>query len=517
MNGSKEIAKKRLLSNKSRTVIMAAVFSLLIAALFSVVSVSAAYGRGFISAAETIGEEPEALFREGVTNVSEFAVFLSQQFHKAGGGDKSASEKNQDSGKADERDFGETKEDARRRLERAPVRSFERRGFERSGDERKDYPASDLLFSARSGYVNLPVYIIVCVLITLLCVRITISIIFSVYEKERRKFFALLMVSGADRKFIRSAARYEGLYIFALSVPFGLLIGCAEIIGAKLILKNVIEKIASEISVNTEPLNIKISLIAALISAAFVLLNILGVSKKACKKLYMKNASAEIRKSIGANIGNRVFSAKEKAYKRRGIEHYVAVRNFSGGISRYIKVFFITAVCMGLSGISLMVFVLSKNYNSEPVTEKDAAILAAGLASHTFSCTVAVLLIVILLICLFCVIVSNNEINSGEYMMMRALGLNLKKVKKCAAIESRVCIAIGFVCGTFSIYWFWNFVMENYYLYQSDISFRGGEKILIAVGAQIILYIAVAAAAALYSKKVIKNTDLIKTLKDFSC
>ncbi|MBQ7596671.1 MAG: hypothetical protein IJU45_08415, partial [Clostridia bacterium] len=95
-------------------------------------------------------------------------------------------------------------------------------------------------------------------------------------------------------------------------------------------------------------------------------------------------------------------------------------------------------------------------------------------------------------------------------------GLKQKKVKKCAAIKGRVCIAVGLVSGTFSVYWFWNFIMENYYLYQTNISFSGGEKILIAVGVQFLLYIAAAAAAVVYSKKMIEGTDLIKTLKDFS-
>ena len=230
----------------------------------------------------------------------------------------------------------------------------------------------------------------------------------------------------------------------------------------------------------------------------------------------MKNLSIEIRKSLNSNIGNRVFSAKEKSYKRHGIEHYVAVRNFAGDINRYLKVFVITALCMGFSGISLMLLTLSGNYNSTPDTHTEAEIVSAGLISHTFACVVAFLLSALMLICIFCVIVSSSEAKIDEYMMMRSLGLSKRKVKRCASIEGRVCIAVGIACGTFSIYWFWNYIMENYYLYQNNISFHGGKMILITLGTLIFLYITVVTVSIIYSKRRINSADIIKSLKEFS-
>lgn len=503
MNGSRSIVKKRLAVHRSRTIIMTAVFAILIATLFSVISISRAYAERFVLTAEKIGEEPSELAFEGVTNVSEFIASVAQQAQKITA-DKENALKNNSAAPAEERS------------ENAPVISYNRRGFERSKEEEKVLLSSDKLFSPRSGYVNLPVYAVINILTVILCVRITVSIIFSVYEKERRRFFALLMISGANGRFIRSAARYEGLYMFAAAIPFGLLLGSAEIIAAKYILNNAFKKIGGEISADPDPLNIKISLIAALISLLIVMISILGVSKRACKKLYMKNASTEIRKNISANIGNRVFSAKEKSYKRLGIEHFVAMRNFSGGVTRYLKIFFLTAVCMGLSGISLMVLTISKNYFEPPQSESEAVILASGLTSHTFSCAVAFLLITLLFICQFCVITSNIETNIGEYMMMRSIGLKMRKIKRCASIEGRVCIIIGIVCGTFSIGWFWNYIMENYYLYQNNISFHGGQMIVTAIGIQILLYIAVSFAATIYSKNKIEKTNIIASLKDVS-
>ena len=505
MNSSKNVVKKRLLLNKSRLIVMVAVFSLLIATLFTVVSVSFAFGEKFVHTAREIGEKPGELLSEGAMNVLKFAEYLAHQFNMQDG-------KNE----YQEKEVEETKEERKQRIERAPQITQNKGEFERSGEDAKKFPKSYQMFSARAGLVNLPIYIIACCLAVLLVVRATVSIVFSVYKNERRRFFTTLMISGASGRFIKSAAVYEGLYLFAAAVPFGLLFGAAEIICTDIALNNAFRKICDGISENPENIDIRINIAAALIALLFVMLSVISVSGKACRKLYMKNASAELRNNFSANIGNRVFSAEGKAYKRHGIERYVAMRCFSGEVNRYLRVFFIASVCIGLSGLSLMIFTVSKNYNNVYVNENSGQILLAGLTSHTFACAISFLLILPMLICLFFIITSSIESNINMYMMMHALGLNFKKIQKCASVEIIVCVIIGIVSSGFSVFWLWNFIMENYYLYERNISFHGGGIILTVVGMQLVLYIAVSFIASVYAKKKIRSTDLIKALKDFS-
>ena len=501
------LAKKRIKSNLTRSALMIVIFSILIATLFSTMSLSIDYAKSFLNMADEINEEPYKLFKEGASNVSNFMVYIAKLLGRkivitSGGVEM----------KWDDELYVSNNEQTR--SENAPV-LYDGPGLRQNGTSKRA-PSAYSMFSARACCVNLSVNIIIILLLVLLCARTVISIIFSVYKKDRRKFFATLMVSGADEKYIRSTARWEGFYLFAASLPIGLVFGSAEILAAKQIISNVYGNISEKLAVSSDILNIKINVLAALAAALFAMVNILQVSKKACKKLHFKNIAFELKSCLTANIGNRTFSAKEKAYQRHGIAHYVGARSFSGGIERYIKVFLITAICMGLNGISLIFYTIAKNYNDFSGTESYKKMLLTGLVSKTFACSAAVFLSVLMLICLFCVLVSNSETNKGMYMAMVSLGSSIRSAKRCITTESRVCMAIGIFCGTFSIFWFWNFIIENYYMYNSNISFKGGTMILTSVGVLIALYIATVVSAIVYSSAKLKKADVIKFLKENS-
>lgn len=477
MTSMRSIARKRLLFNKTESFFIIFIISVMVGALLVSFSLSKNYFDFFIAEAEALtGNSLSKVLDNSVSNLSEIGEYIVDFTMYFVG--YQVPEKIEDF---------------------IPPPSANN---------------SDSLFSPTALVENIPLAVFSLSFIILVVTWLSLSIVFSSCKRERRTFYSALMLSGASFKQIKKCAFYEGVYYCFCAIPFGIFFGITGMHFLKHILVLVFEKLAFDYSGLNFAIEVKFSFFCLLLVIPFMFLAVLAFSKKACKKLSVNTAATQARQGGGTDIGLCTFTANPIAYKRKGIEYYVAIRNFQNNFGKYFKIIFMTIMYTAIIGLTFVIFNIIRNYNNQEILLYDTELLSFTYSFQMFFCSVAVVVCVMTLISTFVAIFANINSNMGEYAVMRSVGSSIKSILKTVKIEGFICSISGFVFSVAGVLYSVSFMMEIY-RNDSDVYFGGFGTVAGIVCATLSMFVLCVWISVVMINKKMKILDTVKVLKDY--
>ena len=122
----------------------------------------------------------------------------------------------------------------------------------------------------------------------------------------------------------------EALVLCAIGIPIGSLLGAA----ATVALKTGADAYMSRGGM-VFPVQLKITPLSAAAAVITVLLPMLLFSLRSCRNLSVRNASAQMRDVLSADIGIGTFTDDSRKYRILGIPHDITLRNISNHPGKY--------------------------------------------------------------------------------------------------------------------------------------------------------------------------------------
>lgn len=477
MTGLKAIARKRLLFNKTETAFVVAVISIVVAILLVSLSVSINYFELYLTQAQTLtGNSLEEVIDNGFSNMSEVGEYIAE--------------------------FA------------VFFRSY---SVPSNFDGIIPPPSannSDSLFAPIALVENLPFTIIFMLFIVFCVARVSLSIVFSACKRERAGFFSLLLVSGATDKQIKKCAFYEGVYYCLVAIPIGSVLGVVGIYGTEMLAHILFENLNTHYGILTLSADFSFSLMALIVVTAFVFLSVCMLSKKACKRLSVKTTATQLRQTAGTDIGLCTFTANPRAYRRRGIEYYIAIRNFQNNFGKYFKIITMTVLYTAIAGLTFVIFNVIRNYNNQEILFYSKDLVSFTFSFQYYFGLVAVCLCFISVISTFVAVFTNINSNVSEYAVMVSSGSSKKSVLRAVRIEGVICSLSGVLVSLISILYSLAFFME---IYSNDnaMNFGSFENAAIITAVSLSLFFVSVIITTVMINRKMKNLDVIKTLKDY--
>lgn len=378
-------------------------------------------------------------------------------------------------------------------------------------------PASDnadSLFSPEAIVENMPLTIIIMLIITLVSVYASLSIVFSVCQKNRQSFYATIMASGASEKFIKKCTFYEVFYYCSTTVAAGLLLGCAEIYLTEFISKKIFASLSENYGNLVFPVNLKPSGEMAFFVVYPLIFLMVGIfSKRACKKLSAKSITSNKKKASVSNIGIRAMTASPESYSRYGIESFVAFRNFQCKLSKYFRIIFMTLTYVLLIGATFIIFSTMRSFNGYEIVNSGKEILSFSFAAQILISAVTLAVAAVTLVGTFCAVSANINSNIGEYALMKSSGASLNAILKSVRLEGGFCLLFGIVFSVFGSVFF-AAVLSQIYREDSRVAVTEIGPMAAAVGVALGLFILAVVFTIASTSKKMKKINLIATLKD---
>lgn len=477
MNAFKDIARKRLLFNKTETTFVIVVISIVVAILLVSLSVSINYFELYLTQAQTLtGNSLEEVIDNGFSNMSEVGEYIAEfaVFYRS----------------------------------YSVPSNFDGIIPPPSANN------SDSLFAPIALVENLPFTIIFMLFIVFCVARVALSIVFSACKRERAGFFSLLLVAGATDKQIKKCAFYEGVYYCLVAIPIGSVLGVVGIYGTEMLAHILFENLNTHYGVLTLSADFSFSLIALIVVTAFVFLSVCMFSKKACKRLSVKTTATQLRQTAGTDIGLCTFTANPRAYRRRGIEYYIAIRNFQNNFGKYFKIITMTVLYTAIAGFTFVIFNVIRNYNNQEILFYSKDLFSFTFSFQYYFGLVAVCLCFISVISTFVAVFTNINSNVSEYAIMISSGASIKSVLRAVRIEGLFCSFSGLIFSVISIVYSLSYVMEIY-SNDSSVKFGGFENAAVITFVSLLLYfLSVVITTQMISQKM-KKLDVIKILKDY--
>lgn len=477
MKEFKSIARKRILFNKTESVFVVVAIAVVVGVLFFSFSLSINYFDFFLNEAGNLtGNSLQKVFENGFSNLSEIGEYLiefTMYFVSY--------------------EVPEKIED----IIPPPVADN-----------------SDSLFSAHALVENLPLTLFIMIIIVVVISWVSISIVFSACKRERSKFFSVLLLSGASDKQIKKCAFYEGVYYCLVAVPLGSVLGIIGVYTAEFIIDLLFEKLNLHSGGLIFPVELRFSPSSLLVVLPFIFLLVCHFSKKACKKLSVKTTATRIRQVAGTDIGLCTFTANPLAYKRKGMEYYVAIRNFQNNFGKYFKIIFMTVTYTGIIGLTFVIFNVIRNYNNQEIYLYSNELLSFTFAFQLFFCCIAIALCIVSVCGTFMAVSANINSNMGEYAVMHSAGSSVKAVLKTVRMEGFICgvsgLVFSFMCVIYSVAF-----MMQIYGNDSEMRFSGFGTVAGAVCMALTLFLLCVFITVLMVNKKMKNLDTVKVLKDY--
>ncbi len=471
----KDIARKRLLINKNETVFVIAVIAIAVEALITVLSLSINYFEFYLyHAAALTGNSMETVVKNGLSNMSdiwEYVVEFTMYF----------------------------------RSYDVPSSYAEFVSPPSAGN-------SDSVFAPVALVENLPFVIIFMVIFVLGVSCVALSIVFAACKRERSGFFSLLLASGATDKQIKKCAFYESVYYCAFAFPAGVVSGIIGIYVAELTAHALFRSTAYngiQLSVN-----FKASLVAVLVALAFVFLSVCVFSRKACKKLSVKMTATQLRQIAGTDIGICTFTAKPGAYKRKGIEYFIAIRNFQNNFGKYFKIIAMTVFYTSIAAFTIAIFNVIRNYNNQEIFVLGKDLLSFTFAFQYYFGIVAICLCIVSVASTFIAVFTNINSNISEYAVMISSGASIKSVLKAVRLESAICSVSGILVSLASILYSVSFLMEIY-SDDSSVNFGSFENTVVVTAVSLTFFLISIVITTIMINRKMKKLDVIKTLRDY--
>ncbi|MBQ4603094.1 MAG: hypothetical protein IJB16_00690 [Clostridia bacterium] len=493
MNAMKSIPLKRILSAKTESLLIVIAATLATATMLTAFSLSKNYIDLFFAQAENLtGCTMQQIFKNGASNMKEMFFYMEDFLLYFLSG---ASPENMED--AEPVLHSEISDNSRETGPIPPPAAYN----------------SESVFSAEASVENFPVLMVLMILAILFMINASLSIIFSVCKRNRRSFYATLLVSGASNKLINRCMLYEAVYYCAAAIPLGCVLSCAEIYSVRFAAFKIFEKLSHTYGEMIFSVDIEFSPIALIITLPVIFLSVCRFSKKAVKNLSVKTVISDIKKTFAADIGVCTFSADPKSYKRKGIEFHVAVRNFQNSIIKYLKIIFMTVLCIGTIGMTLIMYNIIGNYNNFDTSAADINMIAFTYSSEIYFFAVTVALSIVTLLCTFSSVSSNIDSNTGEYALMRSAGSSIRSILKAVRLEGYLCCLFGTFFSTFSVVSL-DSAIDQIYREDSRVAFGSNETTVAVVCIAAALFITCVTVTALMQSRKMKKLDMIAVLKD---
>lgn len=477
MNAFKDIARKRLLFNKTETAFVVAVISIVVAALLVSLCVSINCFEFYLEQAEKLtGYSMETVVENGFSNMTEIGEYIAEF-----------------------------------------VVFFSEYTVPENHSSRSPIPAaenSDSIFAPIALIENLPFTIIFLLIIVLFVSHVALSIVFSACKRERAGFFSVLLASGTTDKQIKKCAFYESVYYCLAAIPIGTVMGVVGVFAAEKIAQALFDNPNTGYNGAALSIDFGFSFIALLVVTAFVFLSVCAFSKNACKKLSVKNTATQIRQTAGTDLGLCTFTANPQAYRRKGIEYYVAIRNFQNNFGKYFKIILMTVFYTAVAGLTFILFNVVRNYNNQEILLYSKDLLSFTFSFQYYFVLVAVCLCIVCVVSTFIAVFTNINSNTGEYAVMVSSGTSKKSVLKAVRTEGALCSVSGVAVSLMSIIYSLVFLMEIY-RNDSDMTFGGFENAAVIIFVSLLLFfVSVVITTVMVSHKM-KKLDVVKILKDY--
>ncbi len=378
--------------------------------------------------------------------------------------------------------------------------------------------SADILFSAEALLQNTPVLLIIIGVLTLLIAYLSVKITFKVGSSDRTRFYGLLLAAGANTRHLRKSALYETLYLCALGIPAGLLLGTGGTALTSQVFKHIFLHMARTVGITEMPMTITPRLLALLTGILFGFLAVLYCTLKSVKRVGKHTIFEAMGDTDFVDLGISSFTPDDGYYKVVGLEGHLGIRNFQSQIFRYLTVSFMMTTYVTVVLATLYTFGVVKDYNSElfdgvisqALAATDRSVAGMILITEIYFCTAAALMSVTALTGTFNMIAANVTANFGEYAILRSTGMTLKSIRKSVRAEGLLCAVIS-LC----ICWFITLVfcavlmikVEGFSNMKLSVPLVG---LLLPVGA----FLLTVAAAVAHADRRLKKADLITLLKD---
>ncbi|MBR3803274.1 MAG: hypothetical protein IKK37_07525 [Clostridia bacterium] len=470
MNGIRTISKKRILSNKSQSLLIIITVVLAIATLTSALSLSFSFMRFYINDAPRLLNMTSQEIKElGKHNAGEMLEYMDKylEYFRAGG-------------------------------ESLPPAAHN----------------SEAVFSPQASVANLPVTVGALISVVAFSVYISLSVIFSVNKRSRRSFLATLMISGASNKMIKVCAFYDAVHFCAAALLPGVVLGVAETYITKAAANKVFAVLGERYSgIGDMPVNISFSFLSCIVAVLFVFAVVCMLSMSAARKLSVKNAATEVKQKIVTEIGLCAFTEQPKKYLFPGVEYYISFRSFTNNVGKYLRIITMSIMYVLMMGISFMVFSAIRNYNDYLAVNQADALVGFSYAFQIYFCASSVVMAVITAFSTFNALSANVNSNIGVFAIMRSAGSPIKSILRCVRLEGGLCNIIGSFLSVFSVAHFYSEVTE---IYREELAVSLGEpEIPIIIGATFCLIFALSVAVSIIvAVRKMKKLDIVVVLKE---
>lgn len=208
-------------------------------------------------------------------------------------------------------------------------------------------------------------------------------------------------------------------------------------------------------------------------------------------------------------MGIRTFSGDPVKYRILGLPHFIALRNIEDSLGRYLKIFFMTTIYLSTAGcmMLLLTFIRNSEINAVSLTPGGEAFLAAN---EFFFCASSAVIELIATMGTVCCIISHITSNLPEYAQLRAAGLSLRGVRRCARREGVLCVAISLAVAGLWIYFLFCVFTKVYdpLLPGGGLDISGVGKPLTVIGVLSLLYAAAVIAATGIAARRVDRLDL---------
>ena len=371
-------------------------------------------------------------------------------------------------------------------------------------------PADADMFSMQATAENAAAAIIVTLAVTTLSAYLCLSVLFAVYRKQNRRFYAGLIVSGASAAYVRKCMRLEGMILGAIGILSGAILGAAETGLLRVVLRAIYDVRTQPYALGALPWQIRPS--ARMTLAAIVLLSCMTLRLRAkdCRRLSTEHSFAQSRAGSDVSIGISLISKNSAAYKRSGVGRLVGRRLFSDAVMTNVRIFLLTVFSVSTSGISMLICSIVRNYNHAQWTT-NVDLQRMVFCMELFFCAVSAAMFVTVLVGATAAVYSAAEKNAKYYAQMRSVGASLREVRRAIRAEASACMLCNAVFGVFLTIFFAVFFTGFYPGAQTTT--QGGSGIVWFVGGQIACILIAMRIAEQIAVRRAQRRDVISVLK----
>lgn len=367
---------------------------------------------------------------------------------------------------------------------------------------------ADSIFSPKASVENLPSTIVLLTLVVLMMTNATLSIVFRLCKKARKSFLITMLGSGDTMQGIKKFVRKETQYLLFAGAPLGVFCGTVGIYAVRLFGKIFFENQ----NFSPFPVNINISVPALAVTILIISLLTFRHSKRVYKNVSITQVASALKTKLATDNGIRTMTTSAKKYRRKGMEHFVSIGNFSSNIMNYISMIGTASVTLLIFVIIVMMFDIIRIYGGQEILSCSPRLIEFSFASEVYFFAVAIPLVAISVLAIFSSVFANITSNTGIYALMRSSGSDIGAVLKAVRKEGNI---VALTCCVIAVFVSMFITVNTSAIYERDtrISFSGSWKIWLVIAVAILLIYISIFITTYFMRRKMKKIDMIKTLK----